>query len=146
LTTFLLLMLIAGAGLAIGLLMSAFANTSEMAIGLVPILMVVLGGAMLLTQKMQAPVRMRAYCLPLRSGFEALLISESNRHPRGPSAFSANLESADDAAANDRPDMAEGHFPHARRVGIARSAALLVSMLVMLVVAIHLTLFLRDIR
>jgi hypothetical protein len=87
-----------------------------------------------------------AYCLPLRSGFEALLLSESNRRPLGPSAFSGNLSTSEDASDADRPDMAEEFFPKNRRVGVGASATLLAGMLATLVVGIHVTLALRDIR
>jgi ABC transport system ATP-binding/permease protein len=146
---FLLMILIACTGLAIGLLISAIARTSEVAIGLLPIAlipMVVLGGAMLPIEKMQAPIRFLALCLPVRSGFEALLLQESASRPLGPSAVSGTLSLDSQSDDPDRVDIADAYFPKNRRLGVATSVAMLAAMLGALVSAIFVALRLRDIH
>lgn len=147
--SFLLLMLIAETGLAVGLLLSAIARSNEVAIGLLPLILipiVVFGGALLPVGKMQAPVKLLAYSLPLRAGFEGMLVQESQRRPLGPSAFSHNLAWGDQPDDPDRPDMAEYYFPKTLRLGVAANATLLVIMFSMLVLAIGIALRFRDIH
>ncbi len=148
-SSFAAMMLIASTGLVIGLLISAIARTSEVAIGLLPLAlipMVVLGGGMLPVQKMNVPIRLLAYCLPLRSAFESELLLESNSRPLGPSAYSGVLAFTPSEDDGDRVDLADGYFPKARRSGILTSIGFLAAMFVVLVAAIHLVLLARDIH
>ena len=81
LMVFLLLMLAALVGTTIGLLLSALARTSEVAIALLPIVllpMVILGGAIQPVHKMPAFPRAVTYLVPTRWAFEGMMLAEMN--------------------------------------------------------------------
>jgi hypothetical protein len=148
-STFLVMMLVALVGVGIGLLLSAVARTSEVAIALLPLVlipMVVFGGVLLPVYKMQAPIRVFAYGMPSRSGFEAMMLEEAGRRPLGPSPYSGTIALARDADDPDRPDMGENYFPRNQRLGAAASVTILAIMLVTLVTSIHLVLLARDVH
>ena len=91
LSSFLVMMLIACTGIGIGLILSAIARTSEVAIAMLPLTlipMVIFGGILLPVYKMKAPIKVLAYAMPSRSGFEAMMLQESQRKPLGPSPYS----------------------------------------------------------
>jgi hypothetical protein len=146
-STYLVLLTLALTGLGLGLLLSAMARSTEAAIGLVPLALipiVVFGGALLPVAKMQAPIKALAYALPLRWGFEALMLQEAERSPLGPSAFTGSLSAVDDDDPG-RPDLAESHFPRAQRAGVSASVLLMVGMFLAQVAAIGTVLWLRDV-
>ncbi len=148
-TSFLVMMLVACTGLALGLLLSAVARTTEVALGMLPLVlipMVVLGGGLLPIHKMQGPLQALAQCLPLRSGFEALLLLESSRWPLGPSAFAGGLAPQTASNNSDRPDLAEAFFPAARRASVSASTLLLSGMFLTLVGGIWLVIRARDLH
>ena len=83
------LLLVSLVGLGIGLAISAMAPTSEVAIALLPIVllpMVILGGVMQPIHKMNSTVGQCASLAPSRWAFEALLTLESDERRRAPEA------------------------------------------------------------
>ncbi len=81
------LLLVSLVGLGIGLTISAAARTSEVAIALLPIVllpMVILGGVMQPIHKMNSTVGQCANLAPSRWAFEALLTLESDERRRAP--------------------------------------------------------------
>ncbi len=87
---FALLWLAALIGVAMGLLVSAAARSSEIAIALVPLLllpMVILGGLMQPLHLMEEPVRLLAQAMPSRWAFEGLVILESKGRELGVRCF-----------------------------------------------------------
>jgi ABC-type multidrug transport system ATPase subunit/ABC-type multidrug transport system permease subunit len=79
-----ILLLTALVGLAIGLTISSLARTSEVAIALLPLIllpMVILAGVLQPVHKMNSAVQFLAHCMPARWAFESLLILESDERP-----------------------------------------------------------------
>src|SRR6185312_10821669 len=82
---FAMLFLASAVGLAVGLLASAVARTPEMAIALVPLLilpMLILGGAMQPIHKMSAAMKPASLVMPSRWAFEGLLLQEVSCQPQ----------------------------------------------------------------
>jgi len=105
---YLFLVLVSFVGIAIGLTLSAVAKTSEVAIALLPILllpMIVLGGMVQPVHKMAWPVRVLCALMPERWAFEGMLLMESKSHPEGtaPPVLPAPPPASQ--------DMAESYFP-----------------------------------
>lgn len=97
--TFILMFLAAMVGVALGLVISAAAKTSEIAIGLLPLVqltMVVLGGGMQEIHQMPGVMRWAAQTMPSRWAFEGALLME--------------IEDRDKAPVTGQ-DMAERPFP-----------------------------------
>jgi len=70
-------------GVAVGLVLSALARTSEVAISLVPLVlipMVILGGMLQPVHEIEEPIRSLTHVMPSRWAFEGLLILEGS-HP-----------------------------------------------------------------
>jgi ABC-type multidrug transport system ATPase subunit len=89
LAMFLLLLLTALVGLGIGLAISALARTSEVAIALLPLIllpMVILGGILQPVYEMDRPMSWLAHLMPSRWAFEGLLLLEANDRPTLPPA------------------------------------------------------------
>jgi ABC-type multidrug transport system ATPase subunit/pSer/pThr/pTyr-binding forkhead associated (FHA) protein len=87
LAMFFIVLLTALVGLAIGLTVSSLARTSEVAIALLPLIllpMVILAGVMQPVHKMNPGVRALAHCMPTRWAFEALLLVETKERPPCP--------------------------------------------------------------
>jgi len=155
---FLLLLAVAAVGTAIGLMLSAVAPTSEVAIALLPIIllpMVILGGVMQEVHNMNGPTRFFAAGAPSRWAFESMLLAEAEDRPPEPElppGMAAGVvplsKSGTDSEDTEkqRPDMAAAHFPMDDRAGIAASAAVLLIMFVVLVTAIHMVLRFRDVH
>jgi ABC-type multidrug transport system ATPase subunit len=79
-----LLLLTALVGLAIGLTVSTVARTSEVAIALLPLVllpMVILAGVLQPVHKMNSALQPLAHGMPSRWAFEGLLLLESNERP-----------------------------------------------------------------
>ena len=71
---FFILLLVSFVGVAIGLTLSAMARTSEVAIALLPIIllpMIILGGSLRPVHKLPTPIRALSYLVPSRWAFEA---------------------------------------------------------------------------
>ena len=109
-------MLVSLVGLGIGLTISAAARTSEVAIALLPIVllpMVILGGVMQPIHKMNSTVGQCANLAPSRWAFEALLTLESDERrraperPKFPTVFAAKPsenKAGKDDASEQKPD------------------------------------------
>jgi ABC-type cobalamin/Fe3+-siderophores transport system ATPase subunit len=123
---FTMLMLSALVGTTIGLILSALARTSEVAIALLPIVllpMVILAGAIQPIHEMSTPTRWVSKAVPTRWAFEGIILLEAPKRPtwRKPTAPGAKREPAQ--------DMAEPSFPEKERNSPALAAASLVVML-----------------
>jgi hypothetical protein len=97
------LLLSALVGTALGLVLSALARTSEVAIALLPIVllpMVILGGAIQPAHKMHRFSRLLCQVVPTRWAFEGLVVLEAGHRPLSPAP-------TDEA----KKDMAEAYFP-----------------------------------
>jgi ABC-type multidrug transport system ATPase subunit/pSer/pThr/pTyr-binding forkhead associated (FHA) protein len=98
------------AGLAMGLSISALARTSEMAVALLPLVlipMVVLGGAMMPIGKMHDIMQFVSRFMPTRWAYEGMVVLEADAMER-----ENNTERQGNQPAPMRPpDIAERHFP-----------------------------------
>ncbi len=158
---FLLLLLAALVGLGIGLTISALARTSEVAIALLPLIllpMVILAGILQPVHEMNAPMQWLAQVMPSRWAFEGLLLLEVEDRPkwtppvlpRPPGQPPQAPAAAGKPPAAEQPkeqDMAERYFPQQdERMGTRASGVALVAMLVLLVGAIYMILQSRDVH
>jgi len=131
--SFFLLLLTALVGVAMGLLISALARTSEVAISVVPVIllpMVILGGMLRRLGEMSGPMTALAHLAPSRWAFEGLLILESGARPLPADPGTA------DAAAAAVPDLAELFFPLADRSGLPFTLFVLGLLLAVLLAAV----------
>ena len=106
LLTFVLMLIASLVGVAMGLVLSAAAKTTEIAIGLLPLVqltMVVLGGGMQEIHEMPKVMQWAAQTMPSRWAFEGALLMEVDGRPK-----SRALPSRTGA---EEYDMAEGPFP-----------------------------------
>jgi ABC-type multidrug transport system ATPase subunit/ABC-type multidrug transport system permease subunit len=123
------LFLSAFVGTSIGLLISSLARTSEVAISLVPIIilpMVVLGGMMQPPHLMDQPARSFAQLVPSRWAFELAVDLEAQHRPA--------------------PDPAEPYFPHGHRSKTATGLAVLAADILVLLTGTVSVLRSRDIN
>lgn len=153
-----LLWLTALVGTGLGLILSALANTSEVAISLVPLIllpMVILGGIMQPVHKLDRPVEVLAQTMASRWSFEGLLLLESNERPNvqrpvencGQEASPASglrAAVADSPLETETVDVAEGYFPRTHRANPRHAATVLVAMLAGLVTLIACVLRFKD--
>jgi ABC-type multidrug transport system ATPase subunit len=148
-SSFLIMMLTACCGIGVGLIISAVARSQEVAIALLPLVlipMVIFGGTLLPVHKMQVAVRPLAYMMPTRYGFEAMLLEEAGRKPLGPSPYSTGISTEHESDDPDRPDIAEVYFPRNKRLGIMGSVVALLVLFAGTIVAVHLILRFRDVH
>ena len=129
--------------MALGLLLSARAPSSEVAISLVPLIllpMVILGGILQPPHKTSQLGKMFGQLMASRWAFESMLVIESGerRTWTPPQIPGKEKEMA--------RDVAEHYFPAENRLGKAVPPAILVLMLITLVIAILRILKLRDIH
>jgi ABC-type multidrug transport system permease subunit len=132
-------------GVGLGLLVSAFARTSEAAIALVPLIlipMVIAGGMMNPVHKMNPGMEAFAQTMASRWAFEGLLVVESDERPDWKAPAIAGLASATPTAQ----DLAETFFPGDDRVGYLAATAVPAAMLAALVFAIMVVLRVRDVH
>jgi len=159
-----LLFLVSLVGVALGLTLSAVARTSEVAIALLPIIllpMIILGGVLQQLYEMHRAGQFMSHCMASRWAFEGMLVLESEYRPK--MSTLAHLESALHASATTEKvassviglaeqdagarDMAEHYFPKGKhRAGVEASAMVLTCQLLVLIIAIHLILRARDIH
>jgi len=163
-------------GLALGLTVSSLARTSEVAIGLIPVIlipMVIFGGLLSTLHLEEGAVSHVNDPIVSRWAFEALLVSESEERgcwkifpsqdfqasrPK-PKAMDVDcntgrLQSQFDQSQtpdlksvdDDIHDMAEGLFPEKNRVGVPACIGILAVMLAALTSAMMLILKLRDVH
>jgi len=171
---FMVLLIASAVGLSIGLTVSALVKTSEVAVALLPLIllpMVILGGVLQPVHDMNAGGQFFAHLMPSRWAFEGLLLLESNKRdmPEAPATPVTRRPPRDDrtrfgrrdvrfnrprqpvAAAPAVPelpeDMADRYFPaDDGRLGIAVSFVILLVMLGLFVGGIFGILRLRDIH
>jgi hypothetical protein len=148
------LVLAAGVGVALGLLASALARTSEVAIALLPVIllpMVLLGGALFPKHEMTLPVL--SEIMPTRWAYEGALLLEAARRPRW-SAPPVAVPPGGGAVSAPAPypmpgageDMAESHFLQTDRGSVVQSMLVLSGMLVTCVIGILGILKRRDVH
>jgi ABC transport system ATP-binding/permease protein len=121
------------AGTSLGLLISALARSSEVAISLVPLAilpMVVLGGMMQPVHAMDQPARTLAHLVPSRWSFELALTTEAAERP----------------VAASSADLAEPYFPETRRAGQTAGVTVLAIHVSLLLIGTLAVLRSRDIH
>jgi len=135
-------------GTSLGLLISALARSSEVAISLVPLAilpMVVLGGMMQPVYKMDQPARTLAHLVPSRWAFELAVGTEAEHRPAQSVAVpSPAVEGA--RAVVRILDLAEPYFPEQNRSPASRSLAVLGAHLFLLLTGTLAILRSRDIH
>lgn len=150
LIAFVLLLLVASVGIAIGLLLSSVAKTSEVAIALLPIIllpMVILGGVMQPIHNMNPMMGTMAQFTPSRWGFETMMLAEAYERPNAPEVIpDGSFKPLADEAEPDETDMAEEHFPRDERFDVLTGSIVLVTMFLIAIVAIHMVLRVRDVH
>lgn len=144
-----LLVLSSGVGLALGLTVSAIVRTSEVAIALLPLLllpMVILGGVLQPQHEMNAAMRLCSNVMPSRWSFEGLLLLESAERPTSPPSDVA-IPNPPQAPIKPKVDVAEVYFPkETDRRGVRASVIALATMLALLVLSIQAALRSRDVH
>ena len=154
------LVLSSAVGLALGLTVSAIVKTSEVAIALLPLLllpMVILGGILQPQSEMNSPARWCSNAMPSRWSFEGLLLSESTARPKSPMADAAIAnppKAPAEAPAESKPapnkpsvDIAEAYFPKKTdRMGVRACVFALGTMFVLLVLTIQTALRSREVH
>ncbi|GBD35125.1 ABC transporter ATP-binding/permease protein [bacterium HR36] len=113
------------AGLAIGLCISAPARTSEMAVALLPLVlipMVVLSGAMFPIRKMHDAMQAVCRIMPTRWAYEGMVVLEADAMERDREKSGARRPAVTNAQGQvsglpvvPPPDIAERHFPREMR-------------------------------
>jgi len=150
-----LLILASLVALALGLITSAMARTSEVALALVPVLllpMMFLGGMIQPVHEMMEAARPISSVIPARWAFEGLLLLENEqREPARQSSATAPANAFNSGAAapvspTAPPGSAEHYFPKQDRLGIFASMAILSAMLAALVVGMMRILKSRDVH
>lgn len=172
--TLMVLTLASLVGLALGLTVSALAKTSEVAIGLIPVIlipMVIFGGMLSKTHLKENALSHATDPVVSRWAFEALLVAESDKrdcwkmhlnmasqdlkpHALKVDCDTGQLASSADAARNanlksvdqQTQDLASGFFPKNKRAGVLASVAIMAGMFVALTAAMMLILKLRDVH
>jgi len=137
-------------GVAVGLLISATARTPEIAISLVPLVllpMVILGGMLEPTHDMDDPVRWLAGAMPSRWAFEGVMIVESRDFPKQTiPAPPVPGQTVPAGAANDPKDLAERYFQAKERSTLGGVTAVSCAMLAVLIGATAAILKSRDVH
>ena len=152
-------LLVSLVGLTLGLAISSFSRTSEVAVSLVPVVlipMMIVGGAMLPVHKMIAPVKAMSNAIAVRWGFEALVVMEAEHRPTWrPPQMPTLPAAAGISAATPLPtpaptpaalDTAEHYFPRDDRVGLGTSVLVLACSCLALLGAALTVLRLRDVH
>lgn len=107
------MMLAAMVGTTIGLLLSAVSKTNEMAITMLPIVllpMVILSGAILTVDRMPTIPRNISLIIPTRWGYEGMLLLESKQRPNGREPDVPVLPGMEKPKKKSEKDMAESSF------------------------------------
>lgn len=145
-----ILLLAAWIGVGIGLTLSALAQTTEVAITLLPIVLlalVTLGGAMQTLPKMWRLTQALCSVMPSRWSFEGMVLLESSQRPH----YKPPVLPVGPGEKQEEPeeiDMAELFFPKKddHRTSVARCTQILATMLVLLAGGIIAILRVRDIH
>jgi hypothetical protein len=113
------LLLASWVGLGIGLVVSALARSSEVAVATVPLIllpMVILAGSLQPVHKMSGGMRALSGLLASRWAFEGLLLREVDSRPPSVPDVDVRASAPDSASSSSRgPDFAEDFFPRERR-------------------------------
>lgn len=141
-------------GVAIGLAVSALARTSEVAVAVLPLVllpMIMLAGALQPLHRMSGPVTVLAQTMPSRWAFEGLLLLEARNRPNQPPLPEGAIPGAPPARpvpSDEAPaDMAERFFPRdTDRMGVVASTVSLMAMLMLLTGVIYGVLRTRDVH
>jgi len=145
-----LLLLAAFLGTTIGLILSAVARTSEVAIALLPIVllaMVILGGAMQPIHTMPRITQYLSTINPARWCFEGMVVLESGQRPVQPPLGATLPGFSKTKGPSESKDMAEAYFPRAtHRASVGTSFAALLLLAVGYASVSPLILRLRDLR
>ncbi len=150
-----ILLLTSLVGLGVGLTVSSLARTSEVAVALLPLIllpMVILAGVLQPVHEMGSPTKLLAHAMPSRWAFEGLLLLESEERPTWTPPAATDPETPDEGApAEPEPpqqrDMAERYFPAGDTRTSPRAAGIvLTAMLLLLTAAIHTIFTARDIH
>jgi ABC transport system ATP-binding/permease protein len=146
--TFGILYLASGVGLALGLVISAVARTSEVAVALLPLVilpLLIFGGALQPIHRMHPSLRFACESFPSRWAFEGLVLLEAEKRPLAPEAAGSEALQPGVALASAPRDMAEAYFPvESDRMGPRASVIALAGTLVFLVALIAVILRSRD--
>lgn len=146
---FSMLALVSLVGVSIGLLVSAVAKTSEVAIAILPLIllpMVILAGVLHPLHEMNRGVSMLAQMMPSRWAFEGMLILESTERPILPLPGLLGPENVASETVRQE-DMAEHFFPtETNRMGVAVSCMALLLTFGLVVAGVYVCLRLRDVR
>ena len=141
-----MLILTSWVGMALGLILSALAKSSEVAISLVPLVllpMVILGGMMSPPHEMKQPIQSLSHSMVSRWAFEGLLLLENERHPHWTPTEQAQALGGPPAT---RRDLAESYFPLSERSAASRPVWVQTLMLCLLLTGISLILRRRDVH
>ena len=136
-------------GTSLGLLISAFARSSEVAISLVPIVilpMVMLGGMMQPVHEMDQPARTLAHLMPSRWAFELAVSTEARHRPSEPPAGVRAPVAQATPGATRTDDLAEHFFPAQHRSREATSLTVLAAQSLLLLLGTLAILRSRDIH
>lgn len=104
------------AGLAIGLIISSLARTSDMALALLPLCLiplVILSGAVFPIFKMTEHMRLLTHVIPTRWAYEGLVVLEADTMKKNQSDERPFPRQVDNL--NHAPDIATKHFPKEHR-------------------------------
>jgi ABC-type multidrug transport system ATPase subunit/pSer/pThr/pTyr-binding forkhead associated (FHA) protein len=146
----LMLMMAALVGTTVGLILSAMAKTNEVAIALLPIVllpMVILGGAIQPVHNMHSAPRLISNVIPTRWGYEGLLLIESRERPRWTPPVPPTMPGMDPPKAEPERDMAESSFQKKEyRTSPTIALVVLSGMLVTGVASVVLILRRRDVH
>ncbi len=130
-----ILLLAALIGVGIGLTLSALARTSEVAIALLPIVLlalVALGGALQPLPKMRSMTRTLCLLMPSRWAFEGMLLLENKQHPTHKDPV-LPVKPGEKPEEPEEIDMAELFFPQKDyRTSVGRCSLVLGTMLLLL--------------
>jgi hypothetical protein len=144
-----ILVLAAAVGTALGLLISAVARTSEMAIALLPLAilpLMIFGGALQPPYKMHPALQRACDAFPSRWAFEGVMVLESDRRPTSPLLVARNGSTSTESGAATF-DMAELYFPaRTDRMGSRAAAFALGGTFAFLVAFIGAVLRFRDLH
>ncbi len=143
-----ILFLAASVGLALGLVISAVARTSEVAVALLPLSilpLLIFGGALQPTHKMHPHLRLACESFPSRWAFEGLLVAEAEQRPLAPETAGSEPAQPGIDATSAPQDMAEAHFPaETFRMGPWAAAVALAGTFVFLIALVAVILRSRD--
>ncbi|HEV7507786.1 MAG TPA: ATP-binding cassette domain-containing protein [Thermoanaerobaculia bacterium] len=141
------LFLSALSGTALGLTISALAKSSEVAISLVPLVilpMVMLGGMLRPVHEMGQPARTLAHLMPSRWAFELMASAEAETRAAAP--LPATPPGAASPNSETKMDLAERYFPSRHRSRQATAFGVLAAQAFLLAVGTLAVLRSRDIQ